>query len=223
MEKAITIKRLALENIRRKPFRTAALITLTSLFAAVLFGSLIITSSLKGGIKGFKNRLGADLMIVPKGYEGQMENILLNGEPNYFYMDKSAEEIVRTVQGVKEASGQFYLTSLSESCCDFPIQIIGFEPDTDFLIQNWAKTKVRPQKGSEYSDSSVSRLRQQPQRRPDGNAVSDRTNPWHGQTQRSPPRVPWKQDRRISNDRTFHRRGSTRRRVGSAGSGCAES
>ncbi len=150
MEKAITTKRLALENIRRKPFRTAALITLTSLSAAVLFGSLIITSSLKGGIKGFKNRLGADLMIVPKGYEGQMENILLNGEPNYFYMDKSAEEIVRTVQGVKEASGQFYLTSLSESCCDFPIQIIGFEPDTDFLIQNWARTKVRPQKGSEY-------------------------------------------------------------------------
>ena len=150
MEKAITTKRLALENIRRKPFRTAALITLTSLSAAVLFGSLIITSSLKSGIKGFKNRLGADLMVVPKGYEGQLENILLNGEPNYFYMDKSSEELIRSIQGVKEVSGQFYLTSLSESCCDFPIQIIGFEPDSDFLIQNWARTKVRPQKGSEY-------------------------------------------------------------------------
>ncbi len=150
MEKAITTKRLALENIRRKPFRTAALITLTSLSAAVLFASLIITSSLKSGIKGLKNRLGADLMVVPKGYESQLENILLNGEPNYFYMDKSAEEIIRNIQGVKEASGQFYLTSLSESCCDFPIQIIGFEPESDFLIQNWAKTKVHPQKGSEY-------------------------------------------------------------------------
>ncbi|MCR5284367.1 MAG: ABC transporter permease [Treponema sp.] len=158
MEKAITIKRLALENIKRKPFRTAALITLTSLSAAVLFASLIITSSLKSGIRGFKNRLGADLMIVPAGYEGQLENILLNGEPNYFYMDKSTEEIIRGIQGVKEASGQFYLTSLSESCCDFPIQIIGFEPDTDFLIQNWAKTKVRPQQGKEYifSGSNIS-------------------------------------------------------------------
>jgi len=150
MEKAITTKRLAFENIRRKPFRTAALITLTSLSAAILFGSLVITSSLKGEIKGFKNRLGADLMVVPKGYEGQLESILLNGQPNYFYMDKSAEEIIRTIPGVQKASGQFYLTSLSESCCDFPIQIIGFEPESDFLIQNWAKTKVRLQEGSEY-------------------------------------------------------------------------
>ena len=150
MEKAITTKRLAFENIRRKPFRTAALITLTSLSAAVLFGSLVITSSLKGEIKGFKNRLGADLMVVPKGYEGQLESILLNGQPNYFYMDKSAEEIIRTIPGVQKASGQFYLTSLSESCCDFPIQIIGFEPESDFLIQNWTKTKVRLQEGSEY-------------------------------------------------------------------------
>ncbi len=158
MEKAITTKRLAFENIRRKPFRTAALITLTSLSAAVLFGSLIITSSLKSGIKGFKNRLGADLMVVPQGYEGQLENILLNGKPNYFYMDKNAEEVIRGVQGVKEASGQFYLTSLSESCCDFPIQIIGFEPESDFLIQNWAKTRVHSQKNGEtiFAGSNIS-------------------------------------------------------------------
>lgn len=158
MEKALTIKRLALENIRRKPFRTAALITLTSLSAAVLFASLIITSSLKSGIRGFKNRLGADLMVVPKGYEGQLENILLNGQPNYFYMDKSAEKTIRGIPGVKEASGQFYLTSLSESCCDFPIQIIGFEPESDFLIQNWAKKNVRPQKNAEtiFAGSNIS-------------------------------------------------------------------
>ncbi len=158
MEKAITTKRLAFENIRRKPFRTAALITLTSLSAAVLFGSLLITSSLKSGIRGFKNRLGADLMVVPKGFEGQLESILLNGQPNYFYMDKNAEEIIRSIPGVKEASGQFYLTSLSESCCDFPIQIIGFEPESDFLIQNWAKTKVRPQKDREtiFAGSNIS-------------------------------------------------------------------
>ena len=142
MEKAITTKTLAFENIKRKPFRTAALITVVALSAAVLFGSFIITSSLKGGIKGLKNRLGADLMIVPQGYESQMENVLLNGEPNYFYMDKSVEEAVRGVQGVGQVSSQFYLTSLSESCCDFPIQIIGFDPQTDFIVQPWAQKNL---------------------------------------------------------------------------------
>ena len=92
MEKALTTRVLAFENIKRKPYRTAALITVVALSAAVLFANFIITSSLKGGIKGLKNRLGADLMIVPQGYESQMENVLLSGEPNYFYMDKSIEK-----------------------------------------------------------------------------------------------------------------------------------
>ncbi|MBR6341815.1 MAG: ABC transporter permease, partial [Treponema sp.] len=68
MEKALTTRVLAFENIKRKPYRTAALITVVALSAAVLFANFIITSSLKGGIKGLKNRLGADLMIVPQGY-----------------------------------------------------------------------------------------------------------------------------------------------------------
>lgn len=142
MEKALTTGRLALQNIRRKPFRTAALLAVTALASAALFASLIITSSLRGGISGLKERLGADMMVVPEGHEVQMESILLSGEPNYFYMDKNAEDAVRSVPGVKQASGQFFLTSLSESCCDFPIQIIGFDPGTDFIVQAWARRTV---------------------------------------------------------------------------------
>ena len=92
MEKAITIQRLAFSNIKRKPYRTAALIAITALAAAVLFASFILSSSLKGGINGFQKRLGADLMIVPEGYDAQVESVLLTGEPNYFYMDKNVEQ-----------------------------------------------------------------------------------------------------------------------------------
>lgn len=143
MEKAITISGLAFSNIKRKPYRTAALIAISALSAAVLFASFILSSSLNGGIENFKKRLGADLMVVPEGYAAQMESVLLNGEPNYFYMDKAAEEIVRNIQGVEKASAQFYLTSLSESCCDFPVQIIGFDPETDFIVTPWAKGKIK--------------------------------------------------------------------------------
>lgn len=145
MEKAITIPGLAFSNIKRKPYRTAALIAIVALSAAVLFASFILSSSLKGGINGFKKRLGADLMIVPQGYENQMESVLLTGEPNYFYMNKSYEDIVRDIEGVEKTSSQFYLTSLSESCCDFPIQIIGFDPQTDFIVTPWASEKITAQ------------------------------------------------------------------------------
>ncbi len=143
MEKAISISGLASANIRRKPFRTAALVLITAISAAVLFATLILSSSLENGIKDFQKRLGADLMIVPEGYESKFENVLLSGQPNYFYMDRSIEDAVRSVKGVAQVSSQFYLTSLSESCCDFPVQLIGFDPESDFIIQPWAKKSFK--------------------------------------------------------------------------------
>ena len=149
MEKTITTKSLALANIKRKPYRTAALTVLVALAAGVLFGTLFLTVSIKGGLKGINTRIGADLMIVPEGYEAQAEGVLLSGEPSYFYMEKSIEETVRGIQGVAAVTSQFYLTSLSESCCDFPIQIIGFDPSSDFIIKSWARKKVLNTSGDE--------------------------------------------------------------------------
>ncbi len=143
MEKAITVTGLAFSNIKRKPYRTAALIAIIALSAAVLFSSLVLVSSLRSGINGIQSRIGADLMIVPEGYESKAEGVLLSGEPSYFYMDKAVEDIVRGVEGVEAATGQFYLTSLSESCCDFPIQIIGFDLESDFIVKSWAGSKIK--------------------------------------------------------------------------------
>ena len=149
MEKAITVKSLALANISKKPYRTAALTILVALAAGVLFGTLLLTASIKGGLGGIKNRIGADLMIVPEGYESQAEGVLLTGEPSYFYMDKAVEETIGEIKGVAAVTSQFYLTSLSESCCDFPIQIIGFDPSSDFIVKSWAVKKVLQTSGEE--------------------------------------------------------------------------
>lgn len=149
MEKTITTKSLALANIKRKPYRTAALTVLVALASGMLFGTLLLTASIKGGLKGINTRIGADLMIVPEGYEAQAEGVLLSGEPSYFYMEKSIEETVRGIQGVAAVTSQFYLTSLSESCCDFPIQIIGFDPSSDFIVKSWVRKKVLQTSGNE--------------------------------------------------------------------------
>jgi putative ABC transport system permease protein len=141
MEKAISSRYIALSNLKQKPYRTAALLIVIALTSAVLLGSLIFTSSLKSGITGIQSRLGADLMIVPEGSEQKMESVLLYGTPNYFYMDNNIEEIVRGVEGVDTTTSQIYLATVSDSCCDFPVQIIGFDPKTDFIVKNWAKDR----------------------------------------------------------------------------------
>ena len=137
MAQSLSVRTLAIKNLQRSPFRTFSMAALVALCSAVLFGSFLLASSLRNGISGMKERVGADLMVVPNGYEQTLESVLLSGEPNYFYMDKDIENIVRNIDGVKDVTSQFYLTSLSESCCDFPVQIIGFDPESDFLIKPW--------------------------------------------------------------------------------------
>ncbi len=144
IEKVGVERFLALSNLSKKRYRTASISLLVALSSALAFASLVIDSNMKAGIEGLKARTGADLLIVPEGYETGAENVLLSGEPCYFYMDKSVLDTARSVEGVEKASPQFYLTSLSESCCDFPMQIIGFDRESDFTVQNWAGKSLNP-------------------------------------------------------------------------------
>ena len=139
MEENLSLRVLAVRNICRKPFRSFALAALVAVSAAVLFAVFLLSASLRKGIAGMQDRIGADLMVVPEGYGQNQEGVLLSGKPSYFYMDKSVEDTIRAMDGVREVTGQFYLTSLSESCCDFPVQIIGFDPESDFLIKPWVR------------------------------------------------------------------------------------
>lgn len=133
----LTTGRLSLENLKRKPLRTAGLIIIVALVAFVLFAGGILSVSMKNGLESMRARLGADLMVVPIGYDEGVEGILLKGEPAYFYFDKSVEQDLTTVKGVKNVSAQFFLTSMNQDCCDVPVQFIGFDPETDFSVQPW--------------------------------------------------------------------------------------
>ena len=128
---------LAIGNLRRRPSRSVALASLAAIAAFVLFASTILTAGMKNGLGSLKARLGADLLVVPVGYDKGLEGILLKGEPAYFYFDKEVEEKIKGVQGVKEVSAQFFLTSANQDCCAVPVQFIGFDPKSDFSIQPW--------------------------------------------------------------------------------------
>lgn len=133
----LTTFRLSLENLKRKPLRTAGLIVIVSLTAFVIFAGGILSASMENGLGSLRERLGADLMIVPTGYDEGAEGIILRGEPAYFYFDKSVEEQLARMDGIKNISAQFFLTSLNQDCCDVPVQIIGYDPGTDFSISPW--------------------------------------------------------------------------------------
>ena len=135
---------IALSNLSYKINRTLSMLLLTSLCAASVFACVVLFYGLKNGINTVQKRLGADLMIVPKGAEQKMQSVLISGEPNYFYMEKEIAEKISQIEGVEKVTSRFYLTSVSEDCCDFPVQIVGFEPETDFVISPWIEESFPP-------------------------------------------------------------------------------
>lgn len=139
----LTTRYLAMENIRRKPFRSFALVFLITLFACALFLGTVFTLSLSRGVSSLSDRLGADIMVVPQGYEVDIDSILLSGVPSSFYLPESVLEDLSTIDSIERMTPQTYIATLSASCCSYPVQIVGIDYDTDFLIRPWLTETMR--------------------------------------------------------------------------------
>lgn len=130
---------LALKNLIRRPGRTVALILLTALLALAAFGGSVVMRSLRQGLTSLESRLGADIIVVPSSAQSKVsfQNMLLQGTTGAFYMSAENLARVREVEGVEVAAPQLFLASLKADCCSVKIQVIGFDPDTDFFVQPW--------------------------------------------------------------------------------------
>lgn len=130
---------LAVRNCRRNPSRTAALALVAAMLALALFGGSLVVCSLQNGLTRFQERLGADILVLPRDAQadGGWEGVLVQGRPLHFYMDASRFAALAAMPGVECAAPQFFLTSANAGCCSVAVQLIGFDPTTDFTIQPW--------------------------------------------------------------------------------------
>ena len=139
----LTVIELAKQNLKRKPFRTVSLIVLTAVLAFSLFAGSFLVKSLNGGMQSLSNRLGADIIVVPQGYDSKIESALLRGEPNSFYFKSEVVDRLKKIEGVDLASPQLFIATLSAGCCSFPLQVIGIDFDSDFNIKPWLERQIR--------------------------------------------------------------------------------
>lgn len=132
---------IAIKNVAGRPLRSTALILLASFLAFSMFAGILVTSSLKRGFSSLEQRLGADIMVVPyeASTKADLSNIVLQGNTGYFYMNESVYDKIAAREGIGQISAQFFLASTSSSCCSIPVQLIGFDPETDFTITPWIK------------------------------------------------------------------------------------
>jgi putative ABC transport system permease protein len=136
----LSVYTITLCNLRRRPFRTACLVFLVFLLSFVLFGGSLLAYSAAKGADNMAKRLGADLMVIPRESNQQFEGALLRSEPGTFYFDARWMDKIAGAPGVARVSPQLFVASLNAGCCTVPVQLIGFDPRTDFMVKPWIQT-----------------------------------------------------------------------------------
>ena len=133
------LKKLPLQNLVRHSGRTIGLAAIVALLTCAVYGGALVVSSLQSGLNSLEARLGADIVVAPATARSQydLNEVLVEGIPRSFYMDKSYVANVAEREGVEIATPQYFLATMKAGCCAMPVQIIGFDPDTDFTVKPW--------------------------------------------------------------------------------------
>ena len=106
MPSHIALRGLPIENLKRKPFRTGALLAVVTILALTFFGGTMLTMNLNTGMTSMEKRLGADLMVVPQNTVQKAEALLTNGNPSTFYFTKDIADEVMQADGIaQDAAG----------------------------------------------------------------------------------------------------------------------
>ncbi|WP_006748987.1 ABC transporter permease [Thioalkalivibrio paradoxus] len=129
---------LAAHNLFRKPFRTAALVLAVGIATAAVFATATLMHGIERSVDHGFSKLGADLMVVPRGTMVGMERALLTGEPSTFYMQADLAEEVGALQGVNTVASQLFLTTAdAEHCIVGDAFLVGFDRENDFTVMPW--------------------------------------------------------------------------------------
>ena len=130
---------LAWRNITRRLGASALTAFIAFVAVFMVTASLLVVSSLENGMRLSRDRLGADVMVLPAGASGNTSEVLFCAEPVNVYLPSSAVEAASGVAGVAQVTPQFFTQTVDESCCSVVgiTRIVGVDPVTDFVLAPW--------------------------------------------------------------------------------------
>lgn len=135
-------KQIPYLNIRRSSGKATTILALIMILAGSLFAATYLAFSMQAGLKQVSDRLGADVIVVPKDAKDLYEGAFIAGEPGSFYMGHEVLELVEKHPKVEAAAPQLYLASLQAGCCAFTTQLMAVDFDRDFSVKAWLTEKL---------------------------------------------------------------------------------
>lgn len=128
---------ITIQNLKTKRVRTIIMIFFTFMMSFTIFICSVLMRTMKNNIENTAQRMGADMIIIPGAYFEELKDSLFSGIPCSIYFERAWLDRIREIEGVKNISPQLYLQTLSASCCSASVQLIAFEPETDFVVMPW--------------------------------------------------------------------------------------
>lgn len=131
------MKKLIWNNIVRRKNQSVltVLITMMTVFIFVLVLGVFIT--MEQGLSLSRERLGADVVILPEEANVDGYELLFTANPENVYMEASLLDEIAKQEGVAAVTPQFYSQTLDGTCCDFgyEMRVIGIDQETDFILK----------------------------------------------------------------------------------------
>jgi putative ABC transport system permease protein len=132
---------------RAKLFVTGLLVVLLSIFLTV---AVLLSKGMQEAATRGAKRLGADLMVVPKGEEIPHGPGLFGGIPIHRSLPDGIERSFAAEPGVMRVAPQYILSSAPGSCCEARnLLLVGFDPTRDVTVLPWLMPDVHHMTGKD--------------------------------------------------------------------------
>ncbi len=135
---------LAKRNIAGSSFRSWMVFFCAALMAGFVIAATLVIRGANDSLSLALDRLGADIIVIPKGEEQRLKSALLMGIPVHCWMPDTIVDDLAALPGVKAVSPQLYLSTLrGATCCSVPeMFLIAYDPETDFTLKPWLEENL---------------------------------------------------------------------------------
>ena len=134
--------RLAVQHLGHRPIRTALLAFAVAVGGSAVFGAMALRQAIQEGLGASLDRLGADLMIVPRETTVNLSSALLTVETSRDRLDPATAAEISRLPGVEVAAPQQYFALPTAGDAHGDEDLIAFDPDRDFTVLPWLTEKL---------------------------------------------------------------------------------
>lgn len=133
----LSLRSIPIKNIKAHPVRSLILFILTLAQAASVFGGLMTVQGMRQELARAEARLGADVLVYPTAAFSKIgkDGLLMQGTPVEVYRDREILSRMDACEDISAVTYQIYLSAVRKDGGE--IRIIGYEPETDFVIAPW--------------------------------------------------------------------------------------